>query len=176
MLSLRAPATKQKTVKTRKRYSIGEWYGTPFETISPAERFLRAKAEMETKSTRGLICPFKKDRPCHKKGGVCSLRLYEQTGTGPVSLSGPVITTCPSRFIEDDLIYDWIGKELLGTEKPIKLGQVGFLNRFQSPNSETSDDEEDTSDFIGRIDNVLVHPTKRPMDWCAVELQAVYFS
>jgi len=37
-------------------------------------------------------------------------------------------------------------------------------------------DEPESRDFIGRIDNVLVHPSKDPLDWCAVELQAVYFS
>jgi hypothetical protein len=170
-------AKTPKLPKTRRRYSIGEWYGSPFETISPAERFRNAQAEMETKSTRGLICPFKKDRPCHKKGGVCSLRLYEQTGDGPVRMTGPIITTCPARFIEDDVIFNWIGKELLGTDNPINLRQIGFLNRFQSPASEASDEEdEDKPDFIGRIDNVLIHPSKRPIDWCAVELQAVYFS
>jgi hypothetical protein len=30
--------------------------------------------------------------------------------------------------------------------------------------------------YIGRIDNVLVHPFRNPIDWCALELQAVYFS
>src|SRR5204863_1798236 len=28
----------------------------------------------------------------------------------------------------------------------------------------------------GRIDNVLVHTTRDPMHWCALEIQAVYFS
>jgi len=30
--------------------------------------------------------------------------------------------------------------------------------------------------YIGRLDNVLVHPSRDPIDWCALELQAVYFS
>jgi hypothetical protein len=165
-----------KPPKTRKRYSIGEWYGRPFETISPAQRFQNANAEIEADAVRNLPCPFQKDRDCNKKGGVCSLRLYEQTGGGPVSMSGPLITTCPNRFLENGTIFKWIGKELLGTDRPIVLGQIGFLNRFKSPVAETSEDEDDKRDFIGRIDNVLVHPTTRPIDWCAVELQAVYFS
>ncbi len=90
---------------------------------------------------------------------------------------GPLVTTCPNRFVEEGKIYEWIGKEILGTEKPIILGQIGFLDRLR-PADQTSEeaDDDDSKDFIGRIDNVLVHPTKNPIDWCAVELQAVYFS
>jgi hypothetical protein len=29
-------------------------------------------------------------------------------------------------------------------------------------------DEPDSRDFIGRIDNVLVHPSKDPLDWCGL--------
>ena len=46
------------------------------------------------------------------------------------------------------------------------LGQIGFLER--------ADDEHDAGD-VGRIDNVLVVPDSRPLSWCAVEIQAVYF-
>jgi len=45
-----------------------------------------------------------------------------------------------------------------------------------SPNSSTESDDEDSRDYIGRIDNVVVHPSRNPIDWCALELQAVYFS
>ena len=169
-------AKTPKPPKTRRRYSIGEWYGSPFETISPAERFRNARAEMETDTIRGLDCPFQKNRICSKKGGVCSLRRYEQTGEAAVSMSGPLVTTCPNRFLEKGAIFKWIGEKLLGTDRPIILRQVGFLNRFPSVADVPSDDEGDSRDFIGRIDHVLVHPTKQPLDWCPVELQAVYFS
>jgi hypothetical protein len=51
-------------------------------------------------------------------------------------------------------------------------GSLKFLRPEEAP----EDDETDARDFIGRIDNVLVHPSKEPLDWCALELQAVYFS
>jgi hypothetical protein len=35
---------------------------------------------------------------------------------------------------------------------------------------------EDEAREIGYIDNVLVHPESRPVEWCALEIQAVYFS
>jgi Restriction endonuclease NotI len=42
--------------------------------------------------------------------------------------------------------------------------------------SASIDDKSDSQDLIGRIDNVLVHPSQTPLNWCALELQAVYFS
>ena len=102
------------------------------------------------------------------------MRQYQQNGDGPVSGVGPVITTCPQRFLESDTIFRWVGETLLQTKEPVVLSEIGFLDRLRP--MEKEEDEEDSSDFIGRIDNVLVHPSRQPMDWCALELQAVYFS
>ena len=162
-----------KQTKVRSRYSIGEWYGSPFELLSAEQRQDQAKLEIGTKSITGLNCPFQKDRICNKKGGVCSLRKYEQGDDKRVALTGPLITTCPNRFLENDTIFPWVGETILQTREPVVLGQIGFLDRLRATEEIT---EEDSRDFIGRIDNVLVHPTKQPMDWCALELQAVYFS
>src|SRR5208282_1402665 len=107
--------------------------------------------------------------------GVCSLRMYQQTGDGPVIGAGPVITTCPQRFLESNAIFRWVGESLLQTTNAIVLSEVGFLDRLR-PQEPAEDDETDNRDFIGRIDNVLVHPSKDPLEWCALELQAVYFS
>jgi len=63
----------------------------------------------------------------------------------------------------------------LQTSSPIVLSEIGFLDRVTSSTS-TQEDDEDKRDFIGRIDNVIVHPSRSPLDWCALELQAVYFS
>ncbi len=166
----------EKKSKTRSRHSIGEWYGRAFEFFSSKQRRDQAKLHAGLTTIAGLDCPFQKNRICNKKGGVCSLRRYEQIDDGPVKGIGPLVTTCPNRFLEDNTIFRWIGEEILQTKSPIILGQIGFLDRLR-PAEETSDGEEDDSrDFIGRIDNVLVHPSKEPIDWCAVELQAVYFS
>ncbi len=164
-----------KTQKIRTRYSIGEWYGAGFESLTSAERFAKAKVECEVNGIIGVACPFQKDAKCNKKGGVCSLRLYQQIAGGPVSGIGPVITTCPQRFLEADTIFRWVGETLLQTKDPIILSEIGFLDRLR-PEESQEDDENDSRDFIGRIDNVLVHPSQNPMDWCALELQAVYFS
>jgi len=166
---------KPKQPRTRSRYSIGEWYGAGFETIRSAERFRLAKIERELDAITGKPCPFQRDTKCNKKGGVCSLRLYQQTGDGAVAGNGPVITTCPQRFLQSDTIFRWVGENLLQTPDPIVLSEVGFLDRLR-PQETPEDDETDSRDFIGRIDNVLVHPSKDPLDWCALELQAVYFS
>ena len=164
---------RTKEPRIRKRYSIGEWYGSGFETLAPAERYQRAKIECETNTIIGAICPFQKDAKCNKRGGVCSLRQFQQVGDGLVTGIGPIITTCPQRFLESNLIFRWVGETLLQTKEPIVLNEIGFLDRLRP---EDASDDEDSRDFIGRIDNVLVHPSREPMDWCALELQAVYFS
>jgi hypothetical protein len=164
-----------KQPKTRSRYSIGEWYGNGFESLSSSERSRRASIECEANAIIGATCPFQHDAKCNKKGGVCSLRRYRQTGDGPVSGVGHIITTCPQRFLEADTIFQWVGDTLLQTKEPIVLSEIGFLDRLRSDES-PAEDEEDSKDFIGRIDNVLVHPSRDPMEWCALELQAVYFS
>ncbi len=164
-----------KRPRLRHRYSIGEWYGTGFEALTPNERFHRAQVEIELDALTGTPCPFQKDTNCNKKGGVCSLRLYQQVDDGVVSGTGPLVTTCPLRFLEDDTIFRWVGETILQTDHPIVLSEVGFLDRL-SPNSSTESDDEDSRDYIGRIDNVVVHPSRNPIDWCALELQAVYFS
>ena len=122
---------KPKQPKVRGRYSIGEWYGNGFESLSHSERFQRARVEVEANAIIGAACPFQRDAKCNKKGGVCSLRQYQQVGDGPVSGVGPVITTCPQRFLESDAIFRWVGETLLQTKEAIVLGEVGFLDRLR---------------------------------------------
>lgn len=169
------PKAKIKKAKIRSRYSIGEWYGAGFELLTPTERFTRAKIEREANAIIGNPCPFQTEAKCNKKGGVCSLRQYRQIVGGPVSGVGPVITTCPNRFLESSAIFRWVGETLLQTKEPVVLNEIGFLDRLR-PEEKPDDEEQDARDFIGRIDNVLVHPDRQPMDWCALEIQAVYFS
>lgn len=121
-------------------------------------------------------CPFRGNgAPCTKTGGVCSLRLYHLAGaTGGVVAAagnrGMLRATCPNRFLERGLIFSWIGEALLGTSHPRVVGEVGFLE------SERVEDDDVEGDDVGRIDHVLVHPSADPMRWCALEIQAVYFS
>ena len=127
-----AKPKKPKKPKVRCRYSIGEWYGAGFETVSPAGRFRLAKTEWEADGLTGTPCPFQVDTQCNKKGGVCSLRSYRQVGDGPVAGTGPLITTCPQRFLESDTIFRWVGENLLQTPNPVVLSEVGFLDRLAS--------------------------------------------
>jgi hypothetical protein len=170
-----AKPKKPNKPKLRSRYSIGEWYGAGLETLTPAARLQKAQIECERNEIIGAACPFQQDAKCNKKGGVCSLRQYQQLGDGPVTGVGPIITTCPQRFLEANTIFQWVGETLLQTKEPVILSEVGFLDRLRPEQSE-QDEDEYSRDFIGRIENVLVHPTRQPMDWCALELQAVYFS
>ena len=125
-----AKSKQPKKPKIRNRYSIGEWYGTGLETLSATERFQRAKVEIEADAILGTACPFQADSKCNKKGGVCSLRKYEQIGDGSVSGTGPIITTCPQRFLEADTIFRWVGETLLQTDNPTVLSEIGFLDRL----------------------------------------------
>jgi hypothetical protein len=99
-----------KIAKTRSRYSIGEWYGRPFESMSPKHRYDQAELEVGTATLTGLDCPFQRDRICTKKGGVCSLRKYEQKGSDAVTGVGPLVTTCPNRFLEGSIVFRWIAE------------------------------------------------------------------
>ncbi|MCE0499249.1 MAG: hypothetical protein LV481_15020 [Methylacidiphilales bacterium] len=159
--------------RIRGRYSIGEWYGIGFEKLNPNDWRAQATEEIKVDGLSGKDCPFRLNSPCNKKGGVCSLRFYEQINSGPVRGTGPIITTCPNRFLEENTIYRWVGETLLGTSEPVMLSEIGFLDRLK--NAEAGEEEED-GDFIGRIDNVLLHPERKPLDWCALEIQGVYFS
>ncbi len=147
----------------RETYGIGEWYGRLLTSMGPEERRRLANA-------RDMECPFRSTaeerQPCTKQGGVCSIRKYVATdgGAQPApGVEGTLCTTCPYRFEEGRAIYAWIGETLLGTPSPIVLGEFGFL---RSPEGQ----------YVGQIDGILVHPRLDPLNWCALEKQAVYFS
>ncbi|MBI4459205.1 MAG: hypothetical protein HY648_03980 [Acidobacteria bacterium] len=161
--------------KSQARFGIGEWYGFPLTVLSPQERRRYAEAQFLQKSNRpSFPCPFQQKANCNKPGGVCSLRLYErfpQTGevkpaTGEL---GQLRTVCPARFEEGGAIYRWLGETVLGFADPMIIGEIGFLESPPSAEIEAVPSE------VGRIDKVLVIPNSRPLAWCALEVQAVYF-
>ena len=85
-----------------------------------------------------------------------------------------LVTTCPHRFKQQGLIFTSIAETLLGCPEPLIVGEVGFLEQetiSTRGNAKATDGED-----VGRIDNVLVHPTRDPLQWTALEIQAVYFS
>ena len=148
------------------RYGIGEWYGQPLLSLTPAQRRNLALAAL---GERNLIpqCPFQRSRPtCSKKGGVCSLRRYTQSEDGRIGepVGGHVIT-CPARFEEDNLLVLWLadivgfapGEASIAREVPFMQG--------------TS-----TNKPAGKIDLVVAKTSNDGVTWHGLEIQAVYFS
>lgn len=153
--------------KMQTRYGAAELYGFDLSALVP-ERI----RELSSARNKDVPCPFKaqgsgKPQPkCSKKGGVCSLRQYVQDNSGSVSGTGLPVTTCPQRFLEENLIFEWVGETLLGTKTPAVISELPFLM--------SEDDNE--GDAVGKIDRVLVNPEGTTLRWCALEMQAVYFS
>jgi len=153
------------------RYGIGELYGRSLWDVPADER--RALAS----PGHPRDCPFDPDGGrCTKRGGVCSLRLYERASDDTVRpASDDVVTVCPKRFLENGVVYRWIGKTLLGLaedEDPVVLTELPFLLPFVRNSPDGSAAER----AVGKIDVVLLHPDFSVLRWCCVEMQAVYFS
>ncbi len=147
-----------------RRFGIGEWYGHSFVGLTRNER--RAYAT----GTGSQPCPFRMGGGlCTKTGGVCSFRLYEddEGAATPVSGAGAGLRVlCPRRFEEDMTIFQWVGEVVLGTSKPAIATEIGFLKT------------EGGNTHVGRIDMVLANQENgtTALNWCALEIQAVYFS
>lgn len=177
------------------RYGIGEWYGQLLTGLSASDR------ERFAEQPREIPCPFKhadlvkpgKPLVCTKRGGVCSLRLYEQSPSGTIlpakGEAGVLRAVCPYRFHEGKQIVGWIGETLLGIPDPLIVSELGFLepisNLPASEDAQSGDDENgeaedtETKRDVGRLDLLLVSPNSvgsGTIDWCVVEMQAVYFS
>jgi hypothetical protein len=137
---------------------------------------LRRKKTEEMETNRR--CPFRgsdKDAICTKDGGVCSLRLYERTGSAVVPITGDrsaIRALCPQRFHEANAVSTWVGEVLLGSSTPTIAREVGFLESEETVDGAGGED-------VGRLDMILTRsdlPKDHPMQWCALEIQAVYFS
>jgi hypothetical protein len=120
---------------------------------------------------------------------VCSIRRFVQTDD--IVSFGPLISTCPSRFLEDGEVFRVIGETILGTNDPMIVKEIPFLVRPPIPGeiaapAPTDENGEDTlgdaeeiavgREDVGRIDMVLIDRNSSPLQWCALEMQAVYFS
>jgi hypothetical protein len=166
------------------RFGIGEWFGKSVNLMTGEERRALAKEVLKPKAEREpQPCPFRgtKDAKCSKEGGVCSLRLYshgthEATGRAiGIPVAGPqgeLRATCPYRFHEANIVFNWVGQVILGDTAPHLVGEVGFLESGATTDAEGGDD-------VGRIDMVLVsskNSATSRIEWGALEIQAVYFS
>lgn len=147
-----------------RRFGIGEWYGNSFVGLSQDERRIYAAG------TGSHPCPFRMDGgKCTKKGGVCSFRSYEVVdgvATPLLDAQADLRVLCPRRFEEESTIFQWVGETVLGSSEPNIAKEVGFLRA------------EDGGSDVGRIDMVLVNQEAcaGALNWCALEIQAVYFS
>jgi len=170
--------------EAKKRFGIGEWYGRLFKELTAEGRRELARVQFVKKEQRPpLLCPFRSTEgshvACPKEGGICSIRVYElDPARGVVSVpegeASQLVTTCPHRFKQQGAVFRWIGETLLGTPTPGVVREVPFLERAVASGS--NEREEPQTEKVGRIDNVLVHPRLEPLVWCALEMQAVYFS
>lgn len=150
-------------------------------TAREQERLDLLEQQRQREVDENYLCPFKLDAkgmgsPCPKKGGVCSLRLYESTEQGVVrpitGERGSLRAVCPSRFHEKGTAFEWAANVILKAPNPSLVGEVGFLESSESVDGLEGED-------VGRIDMVVVDQSKPkdyPMQWLALEIQAVYFS
>ena len=153
--------------------------------MSPEERRrLASELTGPVGARRAHNCPFQALKPhaeCKKKDGVCSLRLYEldseqetdKAKAKPVEgARGAIRVTCPYRFHQNLDIVKWVGAEILKAPDALIASEVGFLEANKGLDSNEKDD-------VGRLDMILVArdtPPNTPLNWTALEIQAVYFS
>ncbi|MBI4000507.1 MAG: hypothetical protein HY348_01820 [Nitrospira defluvii] len=153
-----------KLKRPSKRYGAAELFGRAITSL-PWEEL----NHLSSKNHKEVPCPFKaSNATCHKKDGVCSLGLYELGENEAVSMVGQPVTTCPSRFLEGDKIFQWVSQVLLGAEFAKVVKEVSFL---MSDRGQEVQEKE-----VGRIDSVLVSEEDGRLNWCALEMQSVYFS
>jgi Restriction endonuclease NotI len=149
-------------------------------TLKPRnlDRLTNLRAKLVKQQAEELPCPFRIDSPhptCTKPGGVCSIRIFkEEHGVvAPIDGNrGRLRTLCPWRFHQGGTAFDKIGERLLADPTPMRAGEVGFLESTGNLDSDAGED-------VGRIDMILVKSNaaaSAPLDWVAVEVQAVYFS
>lgn len=170
---------RDKQTKDIFRYGIGEWYGKSFIYLTIEQRRFFASLQRQRKKDRqSQPCPPRfAENPnaiCTKAGGVCSLRAYKLSDnevTIPGGDLGKLVTTCPYRFNEGKIIFHWVGTTILDCPDSTIVNQVGFLEKDKEIMG-----ERQGRDDVGRIDMVLVNPNNDVLSWCALEIQAVYFS
>lgn len=148
------------------RYGISEWYGNPFLGLDPEGRRALADTALDKEATPPP-CPFVANLShCNKRGGVCSLQRYEEGENGRIGAPvGDPVITCPSRFGEREMLARWLGEILGYAADEIRVAtEVPFLSGST------------TGKPAGKIDMVIAGGDTGNFDWCALEIQAVYFS
>jgi len=178
-----------KVKKTSARFGIGEWYGFQFKNLSADKRFQFAQIARKRSTKDAPSCPFVGDgtSACTKRGGVCSLKLYHRQEDGSAlpdgTTDGKLRIMCPKRFEQAGMVFAEVCKYMLNTDSFETSPQVRFLRRLTSDEempeeneNEVVDDDPQKSEDVGNIDMVLVDKRGVHVGWCALEIQAVYFS
>jgi len=100
-------------------------------------------------------CPFSTGQ-CNKSGGVCSITDGTQ-----------IAVVCPRRFEDAGLMYETVSTIAFGiTKNVVALPEIRFLKPVHAQGK-----------AVGNIDNVVARiEGGKLLDWCALEVQAVYFS
>lgn len=129
------------TSKAAARYGIAEWYGKNIAIMTPAERRFAALVA-QGNSTDVPICPFMSTltpgAKCNKKGGVCTIRKYDDGETGFINhvAGGTVATTCPARFLgvtaNNESVLSWVSKKMLDSERSTIVKETPFLRTLLS--------------------------------------------
>ena len=148
------------------RYGIAEWYGNRLLGLTSGERQGFANIALGETDLRPP-CPFQSNGAvCRKSGGVCSIQLYEDDGSGHVegSADSPVIV-CPSRFEQDNLLIQWLGEIVGFPAADLSMArEIPFMESIA------------TNKPAGKIDLVVARTDGDRLDWYGLEIQAVYFS
>ena len=148
------------------RYGISEWYGHRLLKLSAQERRNLAHAATGQNNSRPP-CPFRPTiSSCSKSGGVCSIQLYADDGSGHIgTFQDPPVIVCPNRFEQDNLLVEWLG-EIVGfpPEQVSMAREIPFMESVV------------TQKPAGKIDLVVAHESTGRLDWYGLEIQAVYFS
>ena len=136
-------------------------------TALKSSGFPAASSTPETMKQDELLCPFRYgQKPCTKKGGVCSIQRYNSTESGRIAgLVGDSVVTCPHRFEEDNVLLFWLA-EIMGLDR----AKIQVAREVPFMISET------TNRSAGKLDWVVAEETDGKLKWCALEVQSVYFS
>lgn len=143
------------------RYGIGEWYGRPLMSLTPAERCAYAAIAMG--ETAPPACPFR-PMACNKRGGVCSIQPYREEEQRISGVAGEPVIVCPTRFEQDMMVTRWFA-EIVGFQPDdvMLAREVPFMRSTT------------TGKPAGKIDLVIASQGQG-LRWFGLEIQAVYFS
>ena len=171
---------------------LAEWFGRPIWSLTHEQRAKLSEAAGKSFRDANMPCPFRlADDPeakCNKKGGACSFLAHEARTVSGADFCTPILsngleTFCPSRFLHGNMVFKLIGDHLFGVADAAHrylVKEVDFLQGVERMGQVPIEVETkaDNEEGVGRIDRVLlqIDTDGKILDWCAIEMQAVYFS